>query len=438
MEQLRLAAQASEGSLRQLPFVGAGVLLVLTPWADPFLLFASYGAMCLAAALVSWIIRPIAGGNTAPDGLKAATLRFAAVDFAFMLLFASFIPIGWVEGEPVPQALVLVVAAATMATTASVTGPHKLIWLADLLPVAAVTAATPVVSGGLDGLPMALVVLLFAVLMNDNAATIRSTAVRMLTLNDENERLIERLRAADAAKSNFLANMSHELRTPLNAILGFSEVMRDEMMGKHAVAAYRGYAGDIHASGTHLLGLVDGILDLAKIESGRWDIEPAPTDLHGAADDVLRLYRLVASKAGVTMINDVPPGFTVLYDPRAGKQVALNLISNAVKFTPPGGEVRVRTGIDAHGWPFIEVADTGCGIRPEDRDRVFEGFGQGRHDIAPMQKGTGLGLAIVKGLLELHGGRVELESELGKGTIVRCLLPPQALVSAGADTQKAA
>jgi two-component system cell cycle sensor histidine kinase PleC len=355
-----------------------------------------------------------------------------------MALFAMIVPVGWATGETVPQALVLVIAAATMATTAAVTGPHKMIWYADLVPVASVTAATPVLFDGLSGLPMGLVVILFAFLINDSATTIHATALRMLTLNRENEALIERLRASDSAKSNFLANMSHELRTPLNAILGFSEVMRDEMLGKHAVAAYREYAGDIHASGAHLLGLVDGILDLAKIEAGRWETEPEPVDLHAATEAVFRLYGITAYKAGVVLINEVPEGFAVLYDPRAGRQVAMNLVSNAIKFTPAGGEVRVRTGINGGGWPYIEVSDTGCGIRPEERESVFGGFGLGRHDIATGKTGTGLGLAIVKGLQDLHGGRVELDSEPGRGTTVRCLLPPAALVATRAGSQKAA
>ncbi len=258
---------------------------------------------------------------------------------------------------------------------------------------------------------------------------------RLSRLTRDKDQLIADLRAADQAKSEFLANMSHELRTPLNAILGFSEVMRDEMFGPHSSPKYGSYAADIHTSGSHLLSLINDILDLAKIEAGRIEMNDSEFHIAELGIAMQNLFSVQAKKSGVVLTGDIQFNPKIRQDMRYAKQVSINLISNALKFTPRGGSITVRTYRTDDGGVAIAVADTGCGIAPEDHKKVFEVFGQGRHDLAIEHKSTGLGLAITKGLVELQGGRLEMESELGKGSTFTVFLPPEKIVSENGAAQ---
>jgi len=184
------------------------------------------------------------------------------------------------------------------------------------------------------------------------------------------------------------------------------------------------YAGLIHSSGHHLLALINDILDLAKIEAGRWKLEEAELDLHRIAEEALALVAWRAKDNDAALENRIDPELARLYaDERAIKQILLNLLSNAVKFTPAHGRVTAFADLDPRGNLVLGVSDTGVGISEADQTRVFDSFGQGKHDIAIADKGTGLGLAIVKGLAEAHGGRVALSSEIGKGTRVTVTMP---------------
>jgi len=239
----------------------------------------------------------------------------------------------------------------------------------------------------------------------------------------ESDRGREKAEAASLAKSQFLANMSHELRTPLNAIIGFSELISTKIFADDPERNYE-YAKMIHGSGLHLLALINDILDLAKIEAGRWKLEESPLDLYRMAGDALQLVAWKAEGAGVTLENRIEAEMPFLNgDARAIKQILINLLSNAVKFTQNGGTVTVFGEMDAFGNFEFGVADTGVGIAPEDLERVFDSFGQGKHDVAIADKGTGLGLCIVRGLAEAHGGTVALDSEVGKGTRVTLTFP---------------
>jgi two-component system cell cycle sensor histidine kinase PleC len=247
----------------------------------------------------------------------------------------------------------------------------------------------------------------------------------------------EQAEAASKAKSQFLANMSHELRTPLNAILGFSEIISSRLFEKDAARTVE-YAGLIHSSGQHLLALINDILDLAKIEAGRWQLAESELDLRPIADDALQQVMWRAKSNNVTLENAVDPGLEIVYaDERAIKQILLNLLSNAVKFTPANGKVTVFASRQADGAMWLGVSDTGAGIAPDDQVKVFDSFGQGKHDVAVADKGTGLGLAIVKGLVEAHGGQVHLESHVGKGTRVTLHLPAGRVRPRGAGNELA-
>jgi len=234
---------------------------------------------------------------------------------------------------------------------------------------------------------------------------------------------------ASRAKTEFLANMSHELRTPLNAIIGFAEVMHMELLGPIGNQQYHGYVGDIHDSARHLLGLINDILDVAKIEAGRVELSESTVDVKGIFDAVARLIRERALRAEVRLEMSVPPNLPPLVaDERKLKQILINLLSNSVKFTPAGGAIRLLAKPDpATGDLVITVADTGIGIAVVDVDRVMEPFGQVDNVINRKHRGTGLGLPLTKGLVELHGGSFNLESTPGAGTTVTIRIPARRL-----------
>jgi signal transduction histidine kinase len=247
-------------------------------------------------------------------------------------------------------------------------------------------------------------------------------AIQNARLFRELEQKSRELEGANRHKSEFLANMSHELRTPLNAIIGFSEVLLERMFGD-LTAKQEEYLQDVLASGRHLLSLINDILDLSKVEAGRMDLELTAFDLRLALENALTLVRERAARHGLSVGLHVEPGVgEIVGDERKVKQVLLNLLSNAVKFTPPGGRIDVRAGL-AEGAVEVAVTDTGIGIAPEDQEAIFEEFRQVGADYARKREGTGLGLTLARKLVELHGGRLWVESEPGRGSTFTVTLP---------------
>ncbi|MDQ0453892.1 sensor histidine kinase [Rhizobium paknamense] len=241
------------------------------------------------------------------------------------------------------------------------------------------------------------------------------------SLSDEARRRAEE---ANMAKSRFLASMSHELRTPLNAILGFSEVMANEVLGPLNNPLYKEYSGDIHRSGQHLLNLINEILDLSRIEAGKYDLSEESVSLLEIAEDCVGMVQLRAKSKGIHIVQQfeshLPP---VWADEKGMRQVILNLLSNAVKFTSQGGEIRVRVGWTAGGGQYIAIKDNGPGIAEEEIPVVLSAFGQGSIAIKSAEQGTGLGLPIVQAILTKHGGEFKLNSKLREGTEVIAILP---------------
>lgn len=270
------------------------------------------------------------------------------------------------------------------------------------------------------------------------AKGLQTTAISMLEFRLQKDLLIaelaetksisdqarERAEEANHAKSRFLATMSHELRTPLNAILGFSEVMKQEILGPIENDNYREYAGNIHSSGSHLLHLINEILDLSRIEAGKYDLNESAVKLYDIVDDSLRLLKLRAETKGLRIVEQYDFGMQDLWvDERAVRQICLNLISNAVKFTPRGGTITLIAAETEDGGQMISVLDTGPGIPEAEIPNVLEAFGQGSLAHQTAEGGTGLGLPIVRKLVELHGGHFELSSKLRKGTVVSACFP---------------
>ncbi|MEN8196941.1 MAG: ATP-binding protein, partial [Pseudomonadota bacterium] len=236
----------------------------------------------------------------------------------------------------------------------------------------------------------------------------------------------EEAELANRAKSEFLANMSHELRTPLNAVIGFSSAMLEGIHGTLRTPQYRDYAQDINSSGTHLLKLINDILDLSKIEAGKFELAEEALDLRALAAEAVATVKERAKSAELELVNELPPDFPAVFaDPRSLMQILLNLLSNAIKFTPKGGQVTVGAALDDNGAVHFRVSDTGKGIAKEDLAAVMEPFGQAGNAISGKPEGTGLGLPLSKKIVEMHGGSLTLKSWPGEGTTVEVTLPPE-------------
>jgi two-component system, cell cycle sensor histidine kinase PleC len=241
------------------------------------------------------------------------------------------------------------------------------------------------------------------------------------SMSDEARRRAEE---ANLAKSRFLASMSHELRTPLNAILGFSEVMATEVMGPLNNPTYKEYVQDIHASGQHLLDLINEILDLSRIEAGRYQLNEESIQLVDITEDCIGMVQLRARAKNIQIHDQFEPDMPSLWaDEKAIRQVILNLLSNAVKFTPQGGEVVVKAGWTASGGQYVSIKDNGPGIPEDEIPVVLSAFGQGSIAIKSAEQGTGLGLPIVQALLHKHDGSFLLKSRLREGTEAIAILP---------------
>jgi two-component system cell cycle sensor histidine kinase PleC len=350
----------------------------------------------------------------------------------------------WLLWEPGNALNHMFVASAVLAVTATLvvsSGSNITMYVASLAPLSLMTAARflsgdlvmDIVLGGLTpciGLQLWITGHPLIQRMDEDSRLrfkVEDLARELEETRDDALRKRFEAETANASKTAFLANMSHELRTPLNAILGFSEIISQECFGPVGNARYRDYAGDIHSSGAHLLSLINDLLDIAKIEAGRMDIAPHPLEARRVFEIALKLIASKAREKGQTLHITVDPSAPPLYaDERALKQILINLVSNAVKFTPEGGRIDVMASRARDGGFQILVKDNGPGIPHDKLDKIFTPFSQVDNRYDRQAGGTGLGLALVRGLAELHGGRAWLESNVGRGCSAFVNLPVKA------------
>jgi two-component system, cell cycle sensor histidine kinase PleC len=371
-------------------------------------------------------------------------LRFVILDLFYGLawMFILIHPVGVDESSGTFMLFVMLLVVAVSSMLAS---SLPMAVFAATFPVTAAIALDFMLHGTLRDYILAIMAITaqgyFAVL----AYRLYSTTLATLEARAEKDMLIaeleqaksisdearRRAEAANISKSRFLAQMSHELRTPLNAILGFSEVMKSEVFGEHAIPAYKEYSADIHNSGVHLLGLINEILDLSRIEAGRYELNEESISLAAIVEDCHHLLKLRATNRGIIIHEMFETDLPRLWaDERAVRQICLNLLSNAIKFTPQGGEIWLKVGWTASGGQYMSVKDTGPGIPEEEIPIVLASFGQGSNSIKSAEQGAGLGLPIAKSLVDLHGGSFVLKSKLRIGTEVVVTFPPERVVAA--------
>ena len=305
-------------------------------------------------------------------------------------------------------------------------------------PVVATLAISAFIGGNVYDmglLAMLCVAIVFFVIVTDRMYL---SNIKLLSFQSEKDDLIAELETAKSmsdearrraeeanlAKSRFLASMSHELRTPLNAILGFSEVIATEVMGPLNNATYKEYVNDIHRSGQHLLNLINEILDLSRIEAGRYELQEEAVSLLDIAEDCIGMVQLRATSKNITISETFEASLPDVWaDEKSIPQAVLNLLSNAVKFTPQGGEIQVKAGWTSTGGQYVAIKDNGPGIPEDEIPVVLSAFGQGSIAIKSAEQGTGLGLPIVQAILAKHDGQFILKSKLREGTEVIAILP---------------
>ncbi|MGB8746901.1 MAG: HAMP domain-containing sensor histidine kinase [Pseudolabrys sp.] len=374
---------------------------------------------------------------------SAWRVRFVTLDLFYGLAW-MFILIRIVGAEESSSIFMLFVMLMVVAVSSMLASSLPTAVFAATFPVTTAVAVDFILQGKLRDYVLAIMTLTAQGYFAGLTYRLYSSTLATLEVRAEKDALIgeleqakaisdearRRAEAANIAKSRFLAQMSHELRTPLNAILGFSEVMKTEVFGAHAVPAYKEYSSDIHNSGVHLLGLINEILDLSRIEAGRYELKEESVSLVSIVEDCHHLLKLRASNRGIIIHEMFEPALPRLWaDERAIRQICLNLLSNAIKFTPQGGEIWLKGGWTAAGGQYVSVKDTGAGIPEEEIPVVLASFGQGSNSIKSVEQGAGLGLPIAKSLVDLHGGTFSLKSKLRIGTEVIVTFPPERVVA---------
>jgi len=375
------------------------------------------------------------------EQLEAWFPRFVGIQIAISSAWGLMPWVLWDSGNPLNHVFLIAAIVAVLASLLISRANHIDMFVACMLPLVIFSAVRFVLGGSLLDITLSVALPIFAAQSFYDGRRLTSRLDEDSRLRFEVEDLARELEeardealrkrfeaeTANASKTAFLANMSHELRTPLNAILGFSEIIAKECFGSVGSPRYKEYAGDIHSSGAHLLSLINDLLDVAKIEAGRMEIEPHSLDVQRTFDTALKIIGAKARERRQDLVIDIDPDAPTLWaDERALKQILINLVSNAVKFTPEGGRITVIGSRARCGSFQIMVEDNGPGIPREKLDKIFKPFSQVDNRYDRQGGGTGLGLALVRGLTELHGGRAWIESEQGKGCRAYVILPTDA------------
>jgi two-component system, cell cycle sensor histidine kinase PleC len=399
------------------------------------------GGWCIANALLTLgryaLARAYNKSKNATENSSDWMRWFVQSLFIHSLLYSTANWLIFPEGDPATQVLFILLIlgiASGGAFSLAAHLPSVVIFVTAMLGPLAIRFWVD------DSLPFAFapMTVIYAALIISTSRDLTHFIRKTILLQSENEVVIQDLKksqddlveakevadSANRAKSEFLANMSHELRTPLNAILGFSQVLQRKDYGKVDSEKFREYAGDINVAGLHLLELIDDVLDLSKIEAHQYHLNEEAVDVNSAISSTLRMIKDRATQKRINLdqnLDDCEP--TILGDRRAVRQIVLNLLTNAVKFTPEGGTVTVASARGADDQVIVYVSDTGIGIDQSDMTRVMEPFGQAASSENRDHEGSGLGLPLANRLVELHHGSLDLNSDVGVGTRVTVVFP---------------
>ncbi len=440
--QLRLYRRSTLYSSRLLPVGGFLVAEATSDWIAPLtrltwwlcLLVVSIGSDIIGTRLEALDHKSLAN-------VRLRARAYVAMSSLTLLVWCSMSIFLWAPNVTLDHMLLVLILACSLAGSIAINSVHPgSAAVGFVLHGVFIVGPLAFSHAPLDG-TMAWLAAVYVIILAGQVYGLNVSTTKMLTLEHEREGLVEglrlakqdsdrdRARAASAgrAKSQFLSNMNHELRTPMNAILGFSELIKNKSFGSN-IDKYAEYAGIIHDSGQHLLGLIDDVLNLAKIESGKLGLRESEVNLAELIGDAVHTSEETARGARISLSKSIGPGVPHVWgDERALRQIFANLLSNAIKFTPSGGCIVVfaRYERSRDSRVAFGVEDTGIGIAEEDRADAFERFGGSRHDVTTADRGTGIGLAIVKGFVEAHDGEVALESTLGAGTRVTVYLPAE-------------
>ncbi len=427
------------------PMIATVAATVSTYWVPVNLAIGWLVVMLIAHSLVILSTKRMEKSLAREGKLRSIRRVLFAGDMLYGLVWAAFFISGLQFNTDYSfdvfqfATMLIVIAMATM--------------LSSPLPGALLAATTPITVAllisfwqfdGMHHYAMGLMAIGAQVFFYVLSKQLHNSALTLLEYRAEKDHLISemeqvnaisqeaRRRAEDAnlAKTRFLATMSHELRTPLNAILGFSEVMKDEILGPMQNKTYVDYSRDINQSGEHLLNLINEILDLSRIEAGRYELQEEPVCLRDVAVDCKHMMHMRAAAKNIEIHESYEEGLSKVWaDEKALRQMVLNLLANAIKFTPEAGEISIHVGTDGSGGQYISVYDTGAGIPEEEIPVVLQAFGQGTQAIQDAEQGTGLGLSIVQALAQMHEGEFKLTSELHKGTQATISLPAKRVLN---------
>ncbi|WP_430910379.1 sensor histidine kinase [Methylobacterium sp. sgz302541] len=433
-ELLRVYAQYRAGAGIPLGIFAVAMAAAAVVWVPP--VFAATWALCVfvAISINTALSRRFLRIPAEEISHPAWRRRFALGEGVQSLCWSTMIGLALTEGRVF--ALFGLVSAAAVSTMLAATVPTAAV--AGLVPLCVATIVFLAPSQEMNAVMLVTIALASQIFFLGLSRRLYTSTVGALQSRAEKDAIFGELEQAKAnsdearrraeeanlAKSRFLATMSHELRTPLNAILGFSEVMKNEVFGPHQAPSYKEYSNDIHDSGMHLLNLINEILDLSRIEAGRYELNEEATQLAYIVDECRHMIGLRARSKGQIFHDFIDDSLPRIWaDERAIRQIVLNLLSNAVKFTPPGGEITIKVGWTSSGGQYVAVKDSGPGIPEEELGTVMSSFGRGSLAIKTAEQGSGLGLPIVKGLVDLHGGTFQLKSKPREGTEVIVMLP---------------
>jgi len=397
----------------------------------------TFGMLCIHAAIIRNCVRFLAEKPSLATTRKWRT-RFVLLDLLYGLCWTAILshPAG---PEVVSNTMLMFLMLLVIAVSSMLAASLPIAALAATAPVTAAIALNFALSGSFDNYALALLTLAAELYFALLAHRLHSTTLATLEARAEKDALIgeleqakaisdearHRAESANVAKSRFLAQMSHELRTPLNAILGFSEVMKSEIFGPHTMPVYKEYSADIHNSGVHLLNLINEILDLSRIEAGRYELNEEVVSLVHVVADCHHLLKLRATSRGITIHEVFEHGMPRIWgDERASRQIVLNLLSNSIKFTGAGGQVIVSTALTDRGDAVLRVRDTGVGMSEKDIEAALEPFRQLATSTRWGSGGSGLGLPLTKALAEANGASFAIKSARNTGTLVEIAFPP--------------